>query len=90
MGNALVGKFNVNRTRRTIEQEVPSAGASLFAYFFGVEKSKASGGTRPAGVAIGVAFGLISERNVNSSQRHSHLAVFGLSIMYIMVIYTND
>jgi hypothetical protein len=51
MCNALVGKSNVNRTRRTIEQEVPSAGASLFAYFFGVEKSKASGGTRPAGFA---------------------------------------
>jgi hypothetical protein len=49
--NVLVGKSNVNRTRRTIEQEVPSAGASLFAYFFGVEKSKASGGTRPAGFA---------------------------------------
>jgi hypothetical protein len=32
-----------------IAQEVPSAGASLFAYFFGVAKSKASGGTRPAG-----------------------------------------
>ena len=30
---------------------MPSAGASLFAYFFGVEKSKASGGTRPAGFA---------------------------------------
>jgi hypothetical protein len=51
MCNALVGKSNVNRTRRTIEQEVPSAGASLFSYFFGVEKSKASGGTRPAGFA---------------------------------------
>jgi hypothetical protein len=38
--------------KETTNQKVPSAGASLFAYFFGVEKSKASGGTRPAGSKI--------------------------------------
>ena len=39
-----------SRTKhRPLAKEVPSAGASFFAYFFSVEKSKASDGTRPVG-----------------------------------------
>ena len=40
-----------SRTKhRPPAKEVPSAGASLFAYFFGVVKSMASDGTRPVGL----------------------------------------
>jgi hypothetical protein len=49
--NVLINLYSLTK-HRPLAKEVPSAGASLFAYFFGVEKSKASDGTRPVGFAF--------------------------------------
>jgi hypothetical protein len=70
---------------------MPSAGASRFLLtFLALKKVRRLAGRDPPVLLLVLLFLLISERNVNSSQSHSHPAAFGLSIMYIMVIYKND